>query len=71
MMLLTLLASLTASAAPPPTPAAAPEDCQLSPAAIPAFTLVDENPSSVTYGQEVSTSDLNGAVLVMYWAQAS
>lgn len=68
MMLLSLLVSL-ASAAPPP--AAQPEDCQLNPAAIPAFTLIDENPNSSTSGQEVSSSELLGPVLVMYWAQAS
>ncbi len=68
MMLLTLLVSF-ASAAPPP--ATLPEDCQLNPAAIPAFTLVDENPNSATYSQDVSSSELLGPVLVMYWAQAS
>ena len=69
MKLLALLVSLTALATPPP--AAAPEDCQLYPATIPAFTLTDDNPNSSTYGQEVSTDDLLGPVLVMYWAQAT
>ena len=69
MKLLTLLWSLSAAAAPPP--AAVPEDCQLNPAVIPDFTLVDDNPNSATYGQEVSTSDLRGPILVMYWAQAT
>jgi hypothetical protein len=69
MKLLALLASLTALATPPP--AAEPEDCQLDPATIPAFTLIDENPNSSSYGQEVSTDDLLGPVLVMYWAQAT
>ena len=69
MKLLALLASVTALAAPPP--AVEPEDCQLNPAVIPAFTLVDDNPNSSTYGQEVSSDDLLGSVLVMYWAQAT
>ena len=69
MKLLALLVSLTALAAPPP--AVEPEDCQLNPAAIPAFTLIDDNPNSSTYGQEVSRDDLLGSVLVMYWAQAT
>lgn len=69
MTFLALLLSLTALAAPPP--AVEPEDCQLDPAAIPAFTLVDENPNSSSYGQKISTDDLLGPVLVMYWAQAT
>ena len=69
MKLLALLVSLTALAAPPP--AVEPEDCQLNPAAIPAFTLIDDNPNSSTYGQEVSSDELLGSVLVMYWAQAT
>ena len=69
MKLLALLVSLTALAAPPA--AVEPEDCQLNPAAIPSFTLTDDNPNSSTYGQEVSTDDLLGPVLVMYWAQAT
>jgi hypothetical protein len=68
--LLAVLSALPARATPPP-PAAALEDCQLSPAAIPAFTLVDGNPGSATYGQSISTSELIGPVLVMYWAQAT
>ena len=71
MPLMTLLTLLTSLALAAPPPAAAPEDCQLSPASIPAFSLVDANPNSTSYGQTVSTSDLLGPVLVMYWAQAS
>ena len=69
MKLLALFFSLNALASPPP--AAVPEDCQLDPAAIPAFALTDDNPNSSTYGQLVSTDDLRGPVLVMYWAQAT
>ena len=68
---MTLLALITLTAISAPPPAVEPEDCQLNPAAIPAFTLVDENPNSATYSTEVSSTDFLGEVLVMYWAQAT
>ena len=51
--------------------AAAPTDCGDTPETAPVFTLVDRNPSSPTYEQEINTADFMGRVWVVYWAQAS
>ena len=55
----------------PTSLAAPPTDCGETPAQIPAFALIDQNPSSPTFGETKTQDDLLGQVVVIYWAQAS
>ncbi len=54
------------------TPAGEDEaTCGLDPEVIPAFSLLDENPSSPSYGEEVARDDHLGDVWFLYWAHAT
>ena len=45
--------------------------CGMADASIPDFTLVDDNASSPTAGQEVSLSNYSGKVLLIFWMRAT
>ena len=47
------------------------DQCGLSPAVIPDFTLTDVNPNSVSLGTELSRDDLLGEYLILYFAQST
>ena len=46
-------------------------DCGRSPEVVPQFTLEDVNPNSATYGQDISSDDIRGQFMVVYWAVAT
>jgi len=46
-------------------------DCGRSPEVVPQFTLEDVNPNSATYGQDISSEDILGQFMVVYWAVAT
>ena len=48
-----------------------PAECGDSPETAPAFTLIDQNPTSLSFDQEIKLEDYLGRVFVLYWAQAS
>ena len=52
-------------------PCAAPEDCGMTPTIVPDFSLTDVNPNSETHGTERSRDEFLGAVLVVYFSQAT
>lgn len=64
-----LLASLALSGTPPPSDP--PADCGQDRPTVPGFTLTDMNPSSDTFGADVSLADSDGQVRVVYWASAT
>ena len=45
--------------------------CVVAGAPAPDFALLDENPRSATYGQQVGTSSFRGDVLILYFANAT
>ncbi len=47
-----------------------PENCGLTPAAVPDFALVDMNTHSPTYGETVQRKDHLDDVMVIYFAYA-
>jgi len=67
LFLLILMGVLPAQAEPCGTP----EDCGIAPEVIPDFTLKDVNPNSSTFGMERSRDEFLGAVLVIYFSQAT
>ena len=52
-------------------PCTQPEDCGISSAAIPDYSLTDMNPNSPTYGTTISRSDQLGEVMVIYFSSAT
>ncbi len=52
-------------------PCSTPTDCGIASSAIPDFELLDVNPSSATFGQRLTKSDVLGQVLVIYFSSAT
>ncbi len=52
-------------------PCSAPEDCGISSAAIPDYSLTDVNPSSPSFGTIISRADHLGEVMVIYFSAAT
>lgn len=44
------------------------DECAIAPAMVPAFSLVDLNPGSPTYGAARTRDEFLGQVVVIYWA---
>lgn len=44
------------------------DECAIEPAMVPAFSLVDLNPNSATYGLSRTRDEFLGQVVVIYWA---
>lgn len=54
-----------------PVLAEVPSDCGQDQPTIPAFSLVDDNPNSPTYGQSLGPGDFEGQVRIVYFAHSS
>ncbi|MCB9743988.1 MAG: hypothetical protein H6741_28295 [Alphaproteobacteria bacterium] len=69
---LAALAGLGLAALPPFLPApAAPTDCGDPDAPVPAFSLLDVNPGSASFGESGGPGDFLGQVVVIYFATAT
>lgn len=44
------------------------DECSIEPTMVPAFSLMDLNPSSSTYGVARTRDEFLGQVVVIYWA---
>ena len=47
------------------------DECGLTSETTPDFSLLDQNPTSPTFGDFIHRADLKGDVFVAYWAHAS
>ena len=52
-------------------PSAIAEECGLTSEITPDFSLIDQNPTSSSFGDFIHRKDLMGQVFIAYWAHAS